>query len=273
MPKVLRDEPNGDAFLEQVRGIAMPEGMRRGFGFDAAGGEREAEGVLHRTLVHWAFGPESALVERLLVRLPVHLHPRKEVLGMTMSAPETAQLGNHLRCDRHIAILAALGIAYVQAAGVRFDVDDLEPAGFTNAQPGVIDQPQDRAKAIALHRTEQASDFYAGEHGRQRFQTPDFEFLPKLPISPGAQMLAVESPQGGKGQRDRTGRIVPFVAQEEEVVAYLRFVECCRVTSEVAADQDDVAQVGFARPWSQIAQLDIAAKLVYGWIVRMRSSR
>jgi len=86
-------------------------------------------------------------------------------------------------------------------------------------------------------------------------------------------VLSIIDPQRGKGQRDRTGRIVPFVTQEEEVVAYLRFVECCRVTTEVAADQDDVAQVGFARARSQIAQLDIAAKLVYGWIVRMRSSR
>ena len=86
-------------------------------------------------------------------------------------------------------------------------------------------------------------------------------------------MLSIIDPQRGKNQRDRTGRIVPFVAQEEEVVAYLGFVERRRVTTEVAADQDDVTQVGFARARSEIAQLDMAAKLVYGWIVRMRSSR
>ena len=50
-------------------------------------------------------------------------------------------------------------------------------------------------------------------------------------------------------------------------------IECRRVAAEVAPDQNDVAQVGFARPWPQIAQLDKAAKLVYGWIVRMSSSR
>ena len=86
-------------------------------------------------------------------------------------------------------------------------------------------------------------------------------------------VLEVQHPQRGESQRDRAGRIVPLVAQEEEVVAHPGFIERCGVAAAVAPDQHDVAQVGFARSWPQIAQLDKAAKLVYGWIVRMSSSR
>jgi hypothetical protein len=106
---------------------------------------------------------------------------------------------------------------------------------------------------------------------RQRLQSPDFEFLPELPLTPNPKVLAVEGPQCGERQRDGAGRIVPLVPQEEEVIAYPRFIERRRVAAKVPTDQYDIAEVSFACPWSQIAQLDKAAKLVYGCIVRMSS--
>ena len=107
--------------------------------------------------------------------------------------------------DRHIALLAALGIAHVQAASACLDVDDFQSAGFANAKSGVIDQPKDGAESIALDRAEQASHFLARENGWQRLQSPDFKLLPKLPLAPGAEVLAVERPQRSQGQRDGTG--------------------------------------------------------------------
>lgn len=86
-------------------------------------------------------------------------------------------------------------------------------------------------------------------------------------------MLTKERPQPGEGQRDRARRVPPLVAQEEKVVPYLCFIQRRRVGSEVPTDQDDITQVGLASARPQIAQLDKAAKFVYGCIMRMRDSR
>src|SRR5436190_22035785 len=45
--QVLANEPQGNSFLQQVRGIAMAQRMHAGLRMDAALGPRQAKGVLH----------------------------------------------------------------------------------------------------------------------------------------------------------------------------------------------------------------------------------
>ena len=92
---------------ERVRQLAFR--ASGGLRLDPAGSERQPESVLDGTLAHRSLGAERSFVQRLLVGFPVHLHAGKEVFGMTVPAPEAAEFGEHLRCDRHIAAESCSG--------------------------------------------------------------------------------------------------------------------------------------------------------------------
>jgi len=183
---------------------------------------------------------------------------------MPMPAPEAAQVLQHRRGDRDETVFAAFALAHEDPPLLLAQVADFQPAGFADAQPGVIDQPQDGAKPVAAHAAQQPGHFLARQHRRQRLVPADFELLPELPAGAGLQVIAVECAQGGQGDGDRAAGIVALVAQEEEEVADLLFAEQGGIGVVAAPEEGAVAEVGFAGPGTQIAELDILPELRYG---------
>jgi len=147
------------ALLEQMRGVAVAQGMHvRGL-LDAAGLEGVAETTLQRGAAHGLAGGGGPLATVAF--------GGEEQRGMPMCFPVFPQAFEGAFGQRHVAILIALATADVQEHAFGINVANLEAQPFAQAQAAGVNEQQTDVLIRRGHRGEHAADFRGGEHHRQ----------------------------------------------------------------------------------------------------------
>ena len=147
------------ALLQQVSGVAVPQGVDVRVLGDAAGLKGQAEGALESGAAHGPGGRGSA-------DMAVTFGGKKQG-GMTMGFPLLAQELQRALGQRHVAVLVALAGPDVQEQALRIDVAHLEPQAFAQAQAARVDRGQTNAMIQCLDCGQDAAHLAGREDDRQ----------------------------------------------------------------------------------------------------------
>ena len=143
------------ALLQQVGGIAVPEGVNVGGFLDAAGTQSQAEATLERAAAHRLGGGGRALAAVTF--------GWEEEAGMAMALPACTEQQEGALREGDVTVTVALAATDVQEHALRVNVADLQVQALAQAQATGIDGDQGDAVVQRRHRGEDATDLRGGQ--------------------------------------------------------------------------------------------------------------
>src|SRR5215468_6641865 len=124
--EVNTDLTQRDAFLEQMRGIAVAQGVCGRTGVDTTGGARHPISGLDTALTHGSGAVVHGLAESKSTVGPAAPRRGKKETRVLMRPPPLTQLLHHLRSQWDVTVLATLAIFDMEAGRVFASVDVFE---------------------------------------------------------------------------------------------------------------------------------------------------
>ena len=164
MSEVGGDLAQAHSFFEQVRRVAVTQGVDGRLGLDGRCGSRQAKAVLDGGNAHRLAGSSRTFYRPFA---PAATHGRKDQLRVAMGLPELAQASQHRSRQRHVTVLAALGFADVNAAFGSVNIANAKTRRLTHPQPAGVDQLKDHSESRLMDRRQKPAHFLPAQHDRQ----------------------------------------------------------------------------------------------------------
>ncbi len=171
--------------------------------------------------------------------------------------PVAAEASKQRTRQRHAAVLAALAVANPNHQSVRVDVARLETEAFAEPQPECVDGGESHAANGMANAGEQRADFRGAQHGGQHPRLVDPEQLEHGPVT--AERVVAEEAQRADGDVDARRRLLPLLAQKQEVRAHVLLAQLCGLGLGPIEEEPRGELVAAARAGAIVAQSHVGA--------------
>jgi hypothetical protein len=198
----LNRAPVGARF-QQMRGVGVPERVRRDTFVDAGLSRGEAHGL-----------PDHLRGDRG-IGTPTVARSRKEIGLRSHPSVVLPERGEERRTQGNLAIAAALALLDAEHHALTVDVTDSELARFGATQASAIERQEQRAVIEILRARDEALDLVGTEHDRQA--EPLLRVRQVVAHIAPLQHIAAEEPERAD-LRDHRPDGEPSLLEEEEVV-------------------------------------------------------